>query len=668
MIGVALVGAAVVVSLLLAASARFASLVSALLVAYLALVANVGLVTLVLSPFRGVTRTGLAVAEAVLVVAAFLVWWLRGRPPFPLAAARPAVGAIVRDPLTALVLAAIAALLGYELLLALTVPPTNWDSLTYHLSRAVAWADHGGIYRIANAPTERMNDFQPLAEQELLFLFVATGRGTLLALPQYLAELAILLAIYGTGRRLGFEPRATVCSAFLFASFGLVVSQAASAQNDLIAASFPIVAACLLLGRSRLEYLLAGVAVGIGVGAKLTVLMVVPVLLVLAVAQRRALAWAAAGGMIGIATIGVWGYLLNLVHTGGIFGETGNPAHLGAPAQASIHPGPLSTAVDVLYQMLDLASLSDRTINTLAIVGIAAALTAALYAVSRNHAWRAFGDGASVAAPFLASLLVIGVGAILASLSKRWGFPIRGPTGNLGSLNRNASLAVFGPVGALALLTVPFLTAAAYLRRRADMRHVALALSLPLFLVLLSRVDYNWWLPRFLLVPAALTAPVFSGLFRSRAAIAGYLIVSTLVIASVIQDDPLQTPHNRFGTPWNLTQAQALELSDQRDVGDAVTAFKNLVPSHACIGAVLGPDEPAYLLAGPSLNHHIVYLPVADAVANAYQSSLFYVVISTGVNRWAAEHFHTDGWTIQPLSRYWILAVRPHATNGACYP
>ena len=118
MLGVVLVGAAVAVSLLLAASARLESLVSTLLVAYLALVANVGVVTLVLSPFRGVTRTGLAAAEAVLVVAAFLGWWLRGRPRLPLAAARTAVEAIVRDPLTALVLAAMVALLGYELLLA----------------------------------------------------------------------------------------------------------------------------------------------------------------------------------------------------------------------------------------------------------------------------------------------------------------------------------------------------------------------------------------------------------------------------------------------------------------------------------------------------------------------------------------------------------------------
>ena len=38
-----------------------------------------------------------------------------------------------------------------------------------------------------NAPADRINEFQPLAEQELLFLFAATGRAALFALPQYVA-------------------------------------------------------------------------------------------------------------------------------------------------------------------------------------------------------------------------------------------------------------------------------------------------------------------------------------------------------------------------------------------------------------------------------------------------------------------------------------------------
>jgi len=83
-LGVLLIGAA---ALLAAASLRSSSLVTTLLAAYLAFVADLGLVTWALLPVRGVTRGGLAVAEAVLLAAARAVWWLRGRPGLPPAGA-----------------------------------------------------------------------------------------------------------------------------------------------------------------------------------------------------------------------------------------------------------------------------------------------------------------------------------------------------------------------------------------------------------------------------------------------------------------------------------------------------------------------------------------------------------------------------------------------------
>jgi hypothetical protein len=42
------------------------------------------------------------------------------------------------------------------------------------------------VYWIPNAPTDRINEFQPLAEEEILFLFVATGKKALFGLPRFL--------------------------------------------------------------------------------------------------------------------------------------------------------------------------------------------------------------------------------------------------------------------------------------------------------------------------------------------------------------------------------------------------------------------------------------------------------------------------------------------------
>src|SRR5439155_19123693 len=135
--------------------------------------------------------------------------------------------------------------------------------------------------------------------QQILFLFVAAGSGVLLALPQYVAQLAILVAVYGASRRLGFDERAAACGAALLASFSAVALQTTTAQNDLVAASFPVAAACLLLGGGGLEAALAGLALGIGVGAKLTTGLAWPVVAWLCwLGGRRAVTRTAAGAAV----------------------------------------------------------------------------------------------------------------------------------------------------------------------------------------------------------------------------------------------------------------------------------------------------------------------------------------------------------------------------------
>jgi 4-amino-4-deoxy-L-arabinose transferase-like glycosyltransferase len=657
---VLLIGAAVLVALLIAASLRLPSLVSTLLAAYLAFVADLGLVTWALSPLHAVTRGGLAVAEALLLGAALTAWWYRGRPGLPLDAARPAARRIATDPVSVAFVAALALLLGYELVLALAAPANNWDSLTYHLSRVAAWMQHGGLFRIPNAPTPRMNEYQPLAEQQILYLFVAVGSGALFALPQYLAQLAVLVAVYGAARRLGFEPRAAVCSAVLLAMFSLVALESSTAQNDLVAASFPITAACLLLGSARSEPLLAGVAVGLGIGAKLTTALVLPVLLALALLRGRRATLAAIGGAVAsFATVGIAGYALNLANTGRLLGYLGT--HIDTPVyEQPLHPSKLATGVDVLYETFDLSVLSDHAIELLWIAGVVAAVA---YAFCRRRLdWTAI----VVALPFVSPLVVLHAGGVVAWLARSGGFPVRGALGNIGDVNRSVSGSAFGPVGAVVFLGVPLVTLVAFVMRRASLHELVLAAAVPLFYVLLAQETFNYFMTRFLIVPAALTAPLAARLLSTPAARAAFLVVATLVVAQVVTKDPFHPLNSSYGRPWQLSQVDAAYLTDERGVGDAVKALRRDVPARACIGAVLGSDEPAYFLSGPRLERRVVYLPVASAVDDAYRHFLTYVVISTGDDSWAAGSFRKSGWHVKPLGSYWLLAEARHPGDGRC--
>jgi hypothetical protein len=166
---------------------------------------------------------------------------------------------IAADRWTLVYVAAIGVLLAYELVLALTVPPNNWDSLTYHLARVAAWYHHGGIYWVPNAPTDRINEFQPLAEQEVLYLFVATGGGALFALPQLVALLAAMTAIFVAARRLGFGLRGAACAGLLFSTLSVVALEATTAQNDLVAASM-IDATASVVARGRVMQVEVGAA------------------------------------------------------------------------------------------------------------------------------------------------------------------------------------------------------------------------------------------------------------------------------------------------------------------------------------------------------------------------------------------------------------------------
>jgi hypothetical protein len=224
----------------------------------------------------------------------------------------------------------------------------------------------------------------------------------------------------------------------------------------------------------------------------------------------------------------------------------------------------------------------------------------------------------------------------------------------------------FGPVGTVVFLGVPLVTLVAYLRRRADLRQLVIAAAVPLFYVLLAQETFNYYMTRFLIVPAALTAPLAARLLRAPIVRAAFGIVAFLVVAKIVTENPLTPLHSHFGRPWQLTQVDAAYLTEETGVGDAVAALARDVPARACVGGILGGDEPAFFLAGPRLERRVVYLPVADAVPEAYRRFLSYVVISTGENRWAAGSFRRQGWHVEPLGSYWLLAVARHAGDGSC--
>jgi hypothetical protein len=310
----------------------------------------------------------------------------------------------------------------------------------------------------------------------------------------------------------------------------------------------------------------------------------------------------------------------------------------------------------LIYRTLDLGRLSNPWIAAFAVAGVGAGAVAA---------WRR-SNVAAVALPLLTPALVLGVAPALAWITRSAHVPVHDPIYGF-SINRaaNEDLSAFGPIGALALIGAPIL---AFTARRRDRRQLALALALPSFLILLGfYAKYNIWLTRFLLVPAALTAPLFGRLVRGRAATAAVLVVAATTVGLVLVHDESKPLSGLAGRPWQLSQADALKENPAtvtgKRAGVALVAYDRRVPATACVGAILDPDEWSYELWGPRFQHRIFFLPSLTAVATAVKDNLDYVIVSSGVNAPVAGQFKAAGWKTELLGDYWMLALAPHPSR-----
>ncbi len=450
---------------------------------------------------------------------------------------------------------------------------------------------------------------------------MAWGGDRLVEAPQLLAELVLVAAAYGIGRRLGFRPAASLFAALLVPTLAEVALQSTTTQTDLLVAASLAAAVYFILGGTGRELALAGLGLGLAAATKQTIVFALPGLLLLAAVtlDRRGLlrlgAWTA-GGVVLVAS---WGPVRNLVETGHLLGE-GSRAR-GAPGR----PGS--------------ARARDRGAR-----GLPAArplrLDGRAGAGARARRGRGCGrlglrarrrDGARlapvVAVLVLAGPLVVAVTAgAIGAAAERLNVPINPPETTSGPfawhVNRRAheDFAYFGPLVALVLLPVCAVCAFCGLRGGGDRRRAALALGLPLFVVTMSLIyKYNPFLGRFLVIPVVLSLPLVAIVLRYRAAAAGVaaLAAASLVVVHAhnelkpLGDEPI----------WMLDRAATFALNAE-GLGPAVEALEARVPEDGTIGALLGVDDAAYPLFGPDLRRRVRYLPHDDPLRAAERLGL----------------------------------------------
>jgi len=609
---VALAGV-VAAALLGAASLGLASPISILLAAYLFGVAEVVLLGETFSLVHGVSRLEFAAGELVVLGAAAAAWHARGRPPPPLP--RVPLAALPRHPILLALGVVVAAALAYQAFLVLATPPNNWDSMTYHLSRAAYWLQHGGIGYVPDAHTQRQNAFLPNSELQILFTLLFLRGDGAAALPQLLAEGALLLAVAGIARRLGFSRAAAVFAALVTATLTQVALQATTTQNDLSVAALVAVAVYFLLGATEWEFALAAVAVALALGTKPTVVFALPALLGIAAIRLpggATLARTAAVAVAAFLLLGAYGYVLNFVETRGILGD---PSAVAGLRPNVTFDGTVSTTARIFYRFFDLPGPPR-----------ASAWTGPI-----ERSGEAVFDAAGIAP-----------NPPEATAGTPFSFEIKPRS--------DPDLSYFGPLGVLLVLPLALGFMLAWWRTP-ERATLAVALTVTVVQVALT-YRYNDFLGRFLLVPVGLVMPLSALLYRYRVVAGAIAVVgaATLVLTH-LYDKAKPTGMNGTVAVWKLSRAEVQGLT-RPGMPEVLAELDRRIPERASVGVILGPDDWDYPIYGRKLERQLVPLPRVGSLRKAERLGLRWVVVGATppgpkyLPEWKVQYFPDSQWTL----------------------
>jgi hypothetical protein len=587
--------------------------------AYVIGVSEIVVVSLLLSLGSSFRRWPLVASLSGIFVLSLLATRKVERPP--VRAALRTIGPVLREPAVLVLLVVVAGVVGYSIALGLFRPPNDVDALGYHLARAAFWKQQHAVDYIPGARDARLNSFAPNSEIAMAYTMVTSGTGRYAPLVQLVAGLASGLAVFGLARRIGAAVREAVLAGLLFVTLPVVALQMSTGLNDVIVGSFVACAAYFLVGSTTANAVLAADVVGLGVGAKLTGILSLPGLALVALAAhgKRALS------VLAIVAIGVlagaYWYWFDLTRgngfSGGVSSERVGTDVAGAVARVS-------------RLLLDTVELPGAIgLERLWFV-LAAAVIAAV-----GLARRRFRDAAIAAVFVLAPLLLVAVDHLLAHAMQKTYLELGRPELGFLDVNRHATKASpiyswYGPASVLLTLLALVLIIRGVQRRSIRTVAIVLALAPVIWVVLLGvAVPYWEWNGRYSIGGWALGCAAWAIALRIRpVALATVALAAiTATLAFVHQHDRasgarlLAADHEPsvWSLPsWNIqatdhpVYAQILKFVAENVPRDARIAIQPYVWPHPTFD-FSWPVLP-YPYFGPGLTRTVVF---ADSPAQA---------------------------------------------------
>jgi hypothetical protein len=175
-------------------------------------------------------------------------------------------------PMEMLILAALIVFVGILFVIAFKAIPNTTDSLLYHMSRVVHWAQNGSLKHYATQYQHQVMT-SIWAETAILNLRLLWGNDQLAGLVQWFSMVGSLIGVSAIAGLLGAGRKEQLLAAVFTACIPMGILQSTSTQNDYVTAFWLVcMVYFILLGKKQeltpFEWLCLGVATGLGMLTK----------------------------------------------------------------------------------------------------------------------------------------------------------------------------------------------------------------------------------------------------------------------------------------------------------------------------------------------------------------------------------------------------------------
>lgn len=531
-------------------------------------------------------------------------------------------------------------------LIVLRCAPHNWDSMTYHLARVAYFLQQGSLAHYDANYWAQVAHPRNSAVM-LIFSWLASGcRENWMQAPQFVAYWTCVVALFGIAREVFKKDAAGLFAAGCFGLFISALMQATTTQNDLLLAALACCAVYALFRfktiPSRRYLWLAAMAIGLGLGTKVSFLLVGPALGLIfvyvvlaregvAVAERVRVLVVFAGMLLGALLL--WtapsGYIANIR----LYGHPVGPEDVRAAH--SFEGGTLSHRLkfgtkNVLRFGVDAASLES--------------LPPATPVLKCRNASRRL------------------IGAVMAStgLDLEDTQECRAPFAYLRPLRPHEDSSYWGITG-FAFIWMVALLSVLFILPGWDMRWLSIGFFM--FWALQGYIGpYDPWRGRYFTAAAAFGAPLAGYLMTTRKRWV-YLYLQVVVWVAIITALSAVTFRDQralITVDWPAYKSRSVFSQDRHAQLmsnrpwelDALRAYETLVPPDATVGLVAPVDRYEYPFFGPGMTRRVIPLIPYLIRQQPFPDHMDYIVYEEGYCPRCENDVHLGvTWWLHPVRK-----------------